>query len=152
MATDIIRKHRLWETFLYQVLGLSMHEIHREAELLEHATSDFLLEKINQYLGNPTTDPHGDPIPNEKGMIETEKGCILLSATKVGVEYEICRLDGSDKEFYDFCLSSGMSMGATLIVKKQYPANKMIEIEINSVKLLLNSDLTGSIYVKPIKK
>ena len=64
MALNVVRKHRLWEAFLHKTFDMSLHKIHREAELLEHETSDFLAEKISAYLGNPKFDPHGDPIPN----------------------------------------------------------------------------------------
>ncbi len=64
MALSVIRKHRLWETFLFENFNLSLDEIHREAELLEHQTSDFLADKIEELLGMPKVDPHGTPIPN----------------------------------------------------------------------------------------
>lgn len=64
LALSVIRKHRLWETFLFEKFNLSLVEIHREAELLEHQTSDFLADKIEEFLGRPTIDPHGTPIPN----------------------------------------------------------------------------------------
>jgi DtxR family Mn-dependent transcriptional regulator len=152
LAANIIRRHRLWETFLHKVLGLSMHEIHQEAELLEHATSDFLLEKISEYLGHPTIDPHGDPIPNKKGVLEPKADHIMLSAAHAGKAYEICRLAGSDKEFYDFCHANQMNIGTGLQLKKQYPKNKMTEIEINKAKLLLSTDLARSVFVKHRKK
>lgn len=61
LAMNVLRKHRLWETFLHQTLQLSLLEIHQQAEMLDHFTSDFLSEKIYLFLGYPTTDPHGDP-------------------------------------------------------------------------------------------
>ena len=64
MALNVVRKHRLWESLLFKMFDMSLHEIHREAEFLEHETSDFLANKISEYLGNPKFDPHGDPIPN----------------------------------------------------------------------------------------
>jgi DtxR family Mn-dependent transcriptional regulator len=148
MALGIIRKHRLWETFLHQVFGFTMHEIHREAELLEHLTSDFLAEKISLFLGNPTIDPHGDPIPDEQGVILLDEDSVILSLAEPEKEYEICRLSGSDKEFFDFCHTNGLTVGSALIVKKQYNKNKMTEIEINNTKLLLNTELANIIYVK----
>lgn len=63
LAVKVIRRHRLWEMFLYRVLKMDLGEVHREAEILEHQTSDSLLEKIDDYLGRPKFDPHGDPIP-----------------------------------------------------------------------------------------
>ena len=151
MALSIIRKHRLWETFLHQVFGLTMHEIHREAEMLEHLTSDFLADKMSLFLGNPTFDPHGDPIPDEQGILLSNDDWVTLSLAEPGKEYEICRLSGSDKEFFDFCLTNRLMVNSNLFVKKQYIKNKMTEIELNKVKLLLNSELTKLIYVKNAK-
>jgi len=150
MALNIVRKHRLWETFLHQVFGLSLHEIHREAELLEHLTSDFLTEKINLFLGSPTIDPHGDPIPNEKGVVSIDNENIMLTVAEAGGEYEICRLNGSDKEFFDFCQSNGLIVGATVLLLKQYKKNKMTEIKVGNSKLLLNAEVARTIYVKKV--
>ena len=148
MALGIIRKHRLWETFLHQVLGLTMHEIHREAELLEHLTSDFLAEKINLFLGNPVTDPHGDPIPDETGVFRSDMQCVSLSVAEPENDYEICRLLGSDKDFFDFCNSNRLSVGTVIKVHKQYLQKKMTEIEINNIKLVLHGEMAKTIFVK----
>jgi DtxR family Mn-dependent transcriptional regulator len=150
LALNIIRKHRLWESFLYQILHLSLHEIHREAEVLEHLTSDFLADKIDQFLGKPELDPHGDPIPDERGIIHWDKKSVLLSCAAAGKEYEISRLSSSDKEFFDFCHSNHLTVGSTLTVKKQYEKKRMTDIEINRARLLLNAELTGTIHVKEI--
>jgi len=150
LALNIIRKHRLWETFLHEVFGMTMHEIHREAELLEHLTSDFLSEKISLFLGNPTIDPHGDPIPDVEGMLPTTENTRILSYAESGKEYQITRLAGSEKEFFDFCHANALTVGSTIIVKQQYPKNRMTEIEINSAKLLLNVELTNTIYIKDL--
>lgn len=148
IALGIIRKHRLWETFLHQVFGLTLHEIHREAEVLEHLTSDFLADKISLFLGNPTTDPHGDPIPDEKGEITRDPDSISLSSAEQGRDYEICRLAGSDREFFDFCHSNHLDVGSVLSVKKQYKLNRMTEVELDKTRLLLNEDLGNIIFVR----
>jgi DtxR family Mn-dependent transcriptional regulator len=148
VALDIIRKHRLWETFLHDVLGLSMHEIHREAEMLEHLTSDFLAEKISAYLGHPKTDPHGDPIPDARGEFETDPGIVVLSEATPGKSYELARLYGSDKEFFDFCQSNQLKVGTTVTVKKQYSKNRLTEIEKGSSRLLMDKKLSDFIYVR----
>ena len=150
LALNIVRKHRLWETFLHQVFGMTMHEIHREAELLEHLTSDFLADKINLFLGNPTIDPHGDPIPDVEGMLPVADNSFILSIAEDGKEYQISRLAGSDKEFFDFCHSNELAVGSTIMVNRQYPKNRMTEIEINGTKLLLNAELTNTIYIKDL--
>ena len=152
MAISILRKHRLWETFLHKVFGLSMHEIHREAEMLEHFTSDFLAEKISLFLGNPTTDPHGDPIPDEHGIFLSDEDSVILSMAEPEKEYEVSRLSASDKEFFDFCHSNHLTVGSVLTVKKQYHQNKLTEIEIKNAKLILNGELARTIFVKKWEK
>ena len=148
LALHIIRKHRLWETFLHEVFDLSMHEIHREAEILEHLTSDFMIEKISQYLGHPTTDPHGDPIPDSEGILPFNENNIVLSLAEEDKTYEISRLSGSDKEFFDFCLSHQLEVGTELTVLKQYQKNKMSSIQIKGTGLLIHEELANIIYVK----
>jgi len=151
MALNVIRKHRLWESFLHKTLELSLHEIHREAEKLEHQTSDFLAEKIETYLGCPSIDPHGDPIPKINGMIESDNAQILLSEAEEGNGYVISRLFSSEKDFFDFCSSNHIAIGSDIWVEKQYRSTGMTEVKINQNKILLNEDFANVIYVNQTK-
>lgn len=146
MALSLIRKHRLWETFLHKVLGLSLSEIHQEAEMLEHQTSDFLAEKINTFLGNPEFDPHGDPVPDAEGNVTTDFG-VSLSEALPDKKYYLSRLDSSDAEFFDFCSQNGLSIGCSVEVKKQYQNTGMTEIIVDNKSILLNKDFTNKIYL-----
>jgi len=148
MALKVIRKHRLWETFLYRTFNLSLHEIHREAELLEHLTSDFLTERISAFLGSPDTDPHGDPIPDVHGQITSGEGQVTLMTSEPGFQYRVIRLAGSGNEFFTFCDENGIVIGASLWVEKQYPKNKMTRVDINNTKLLLHSEMSNIIFVE----
>jgi len=150
MALKLIRKHRLWETFLYKTFQMSLHEIHREAEMLEHQTSEFLAEKISSYLGDPNVDPHGDPIPNLDGEFDIEKRHTPLSMAEPDITYAVARLIGSDKEFFDFCKRNDLNVGTTLTVEKQYSDHQMTEIKLNQIRLILNADFSDFIYVNPI--
>lgn len=150
MAINVVRKHRLWEAFLFKTFDMSLHEIHREAELLEHETSDFLANKISEYLGNPKFDPHGDPIPNEDGEITTEDSSISLSQATEGKTYSISRLMSDDKEFFDFCAQNGLKYGNAVMVIKQFSKNRMTQISINNNTILLNEDFSNIIYVNEI--
>lgn len=151
IALRVIRKHRLWETFLFRTLELSLHEIHREAEDLEHLTSDFLADKIDDFLGNPALDPHGDPIPAVNGKITADKGTLLLSEAQPGNSYTISRLSGSEKEFFDFCDSAELVPGCEIIVERQYPANAMTEIRMKTGKVLMHAAMAHEIHVKQIQ-
>ncbi len=149
MALNVLRKHRLWEAFLFQVFDMSLHDIHREAELLEHQTSDFLANRISNYLGNPKFDPHGDPIPDAKGKIDPDISSIPLSEASEGSEYTISRLFSDEKEFFDFCSQNNLKFGNTISVNKQFKSN-MTEIQIDKRTILLNQDFTKIIYVDKI--
>jgi len=147
MALNVVRKHRLWESLLFKMFDMSLHEIHRESEILEHQTSDFLANKISEYLGNPKFDPHGDPIPNAEGKITTTDTSIALSNTEEGKSYVISRLMSDDKEFFDFCSQHGLKYGNTVLVSKQFSKNKMTQILVNNNTIILNEDFTSVIYV-----
>ncbi|GAA4890501.1 metal-dependent transcriptional regulator [Flaviramulus aquimarinus] len=147
MALNVVRKHRLWESLLFKMFDMSLHDIHREAELLEHQTSDLLANKISAYLGNPKFDPHGDPIPNEDGQITTTDTSIAMSQTSEGKTYIISRLMSDDKEFFDFCAQHGLKYGNTILISKQFTTNKMTQILINNNTIILNEDFTSIIYV-----
>ena len=150
MALNVIRKHRLWEALLFKMFDMSLHEIHREAELLEHETSNFLADKISEYLGHPKFDPHGDPIPNTEGKITTKDTSITLSNSEEGNDYIISRLMSDDKEFFDFCALNGLKYGNVISVTKQFTKNKMTQISINNNTILLNEDFTNIIYVNEV--
>ena len=148
LALNILRKHRLWEAFLHKTLDLSLHEIHCEAERLEHLTSDFLANKIDSYLGFPASDPHGDPIPCSDGVIKPESDAIMLTNAELNKEYVIVRLFSSDPDFFDFCVANKLTLGTTVKVEKSFDEMKMKEITIEGNKLLLNEEFTNIIYVE----
>ena len=151
MALNVVRKHRLWEALLFKLFDMSLHDIHREAELLEHQTSDLLANKISEYLGNPKFDPHGDPIPNANGEITTTDTSVALSKTSEGKNYIISRLMSDDKEFFDFCSQHGLKYGNTIFIAKQFHKTKMTQISINNNTIVLNEDFTSVIYANEKK-
>ena len=152
LALQVLRKHRLWEAFLSKTLNLSLHEIHQEAERLEHATSDYLADKIDEYLNYPTADPHGDPIPCNDGQERVTNEVIVLSEAEVGKEYNIARLFSSNTEFFEFCTSNGIAIGAKVRIDKIFEEMKMIEVSIGEKQLLLNESFTNIIYVEKTKQ
>lgn len=151
LALCILRKHRLWETFLSKTLNLSLHEIHREAERLEHATSDFLADKIDEYLNYPAVDPHGDPIPCGECKEKPKGDAIVLSEAEIGKEYTIARLFSSNLDFFDFCTTNNIAIGKTIRVDNNFEEMKMMGVSIDEKQLLLNKEFTNIIYVEAIK-
>ena len=98
LALTMVRRHRLIETFLEQVLGYDWTEVHEDAESLEHAVSERFIQRIDAYLGYPEADPHGDPIPSESGTIE-RRSVIPLSRCDSGDAVRISRLRNDDPAF-----------------------------------------------------
>src|SRR5215471_8830695 len=101
LAALVLRRHRLVESFLVRVMGMSWDEVHDEAELLEHVVSDRLIERIDEMLGRPTHDPHGDPIPNPDGAIAPHHLENLLTCP-IGAPLRVTRIADQDPTFLRF--------------------------------------------------
>ena len=101
LAALVLRRHRLMELFLVQVLGMSWDEVHDEAERLEHAASDCVIDRIDAMLGRPSADPHGDPIPDPEGTVAAQEYYTLLTCA-VGAPVVMMRVTDQDAEFSAF--------------------------------------------------
>jgi DtxR family Mn-dependent transcriptional regulator len=149
-AVELIRKHRLWETFLNKVLGFSEDEVHKEAEMLEHSTSDTLLNKIDEFLDHPEFDPHGDPIPGRTGEIPKQPGAILLRDCGPGT-YEILRLQHRHEEISLFMAEHGFHLGQTIELTQIMTQSKSMAIKINDLSLVITNEFAENIYVRNIR-
>ena len=114
-AAAIIRRHRLIETWLVSEFGYGWDEVHDEAEVLEHAISDRLLERIDERLGRPTHDPHGDAIPDAEGRVHREP-FVLLAAARAGHAGRILRVSDRDPALLRALVEAGVDVGRTLRV------------------------------------
>src|SRR5438105_14301566 len=101
LASLVLRRHRLVELFLVQVMGMSWAEVHDEAEQLEHVVSERLIERIDEMLGRPTRDPHGDPIPTAEGRLAAHQSENLLTCP-VGIPLRVTRIADQDPTFLRF--------------------------------------------------
>ncbi|GFK18029.1 metal-dependent transcriptional regulator [Corynebacterium glutamicum] len=115
LAIDMVRRHRLLETFLHDVLGYTWDEVHADADLLEHAASDQLIERIDAHLGRPRKDPHGDPIPTAEGVIE-ESPRTTLEAVQPGETVTISRVKDIDPELLRYLAQYNVSPGCRITV------------------------------------
>ena len=115
LAGLVLRRHRLVELFLVQVLGMSWDEVHDDAEQLEHVVSDRLIERIDQMLGRPTHDPHGDPIPTAEGLMPTHHHDSLLTCP-IGTPLRMTRITDQDPAFLRFVERNDLKPGQTLEV------------------------------------
>ncbi len=119
LALRMLRRHRLIELFLVQTLGLTWDQVHEEAENMEHAVSDFLIDRIDDFLGNPACDPHGDPIPTANGDLRTSgEESRPLNNVPVGSQVRLVRVLNQDADFLRYLTESDLSIGATALVEQ----------------------------------
>ena len=128
-ALAMVRRHRLMETFLVRELGYGWDEVHDEAEVLEHAVSDRMLDRIDAKLGFPTRDPHGDPIPSADGRVPTPPAR-QLSACGNGDAGTIARISDADPEMLRYFDSVGISLDARLTVVARRDFAGMISVAV----------------------
>lgn len=110
LASRVLRRHRLLELFLVEVVGLDWSEVHEEAEQLEHAVSERLIERIDAMLGHPSTDPHGDPIPDRRGQIAAETHADLLDCP-TGTLLRVVRITDQNPDFLVLVQDHGLVPG-----------------------------------------
>ncbi|OBH00819.1 DtxR family transcriptional regulator [Mycobacterium sp. E136] len=132
-ALAMVRRHRLMETFLVRELGYSWDEVHDEAEVLEHAVSDRMLDRIDAKLGHPTRDPHGDPIPAADGRVPTPDAR-QLSACHDGDRGTIARISDADPEMLRYFDSVGINLDSRLRVLARRDFAGMISVAIESAE------------------
>ena len=111
LALRVLRRHRLIELFLVRTLGLTWDEVHEEAEHMEHAVSDRLVDRMDEYLGQPKTDPHGDPIPHADGTIVVAEGKPLADCA-TGDAFRLVRVLDQSPDFLRYLSQSGLELGA----------------------------------------
>jgi DtxR family Mn-dependent transcriptional regulator len=139
-ALRMVRRHRLIESYLVDFLGYSWDTVHAEAERLEHAVSDTLVERMAAALGHPSFDPHGDPIPTSDGSI-AELDCIPLSDIPVGRTVELRRVDESQPERLRYIASLGLRPGAVVMVTDRQPFGGPLTVESNGERLIIGREL-----------
>ena len=139
-ALRMVRRHRLIEAYLVEFLGYSWDTVHEEAERLEHAVSDTMVERMAAALGNPSVDPHGDPIPAADGSIH-ELACTALSDVPVGETVEISRVHESLPERLRYIASLGLKPGVHVTVIDRQPFDDLVTIEVGTQKQVIGREL-----------
>ena len=129
LGMNILRRHRLLETFLVETLGLDWSEIHDEAEELEHAISEKVLEQLDEFLGKPRHDPHGHPIPTKGGIIQRHKNRSLLEC-KEGMTVTIESIDDQEKNFLKFARSKHLVPGSKITILSREEVANAMELKI----------------------
>jgi DtxR family Mn-dependent transcriptional regulator len=135
LAAHVLRRHRLIELFLVQVMGMDWSEVHSEAEELEHAVSERLIQRMDEMLGYPSVDPHGDPIPDVHGVFEPTPLPSLLTCD-LAVPLKVARVADQSREFLQLVERRGLKPGCALRVESRDEAADTVELRLEGGELL----------------
>jgi DtxR family transcriptional regulator, Mn-dependent transcriptional regulator len=130
LALKVIRKHRLWEVFLVEKLGFGWDEVHNIAEELEHIDSEELVQRLDDFLGNPKFDPHGDPIPDHSGRMPATM-TQALSETKIGQKVLLMGVSEHSPAFLQYLGKIGLQLGCQITVTEQNDFDKSLSVQLN---------------------
>lgn len=147
-AVEMVRRHRLLETFLVRMLGYDWDQVHDEAEHLEHAVSDLMIDRIDELLGHPTRDPHGDPIPSADGTIH-RPDAVPLAGTVPGTTVRVERISDSDAALLQYFAEQGVVMDAELEVLPSEPYSGAVVVRVagRANPISLGSAAASSVWV-----
>ena len=148
-AKMIVRKHRLWEVFLVEKLDFSWDEVHDVAEQLEHIKSEKLINKLDDFLGNPTEDPHGDPIPDAQGkIIKIEKKLLSeLEQNQIGI---CVGVKDSSTEFLKYLDKNEIALGTVLEILVKEDFDLSLKIKIGTRELTISNKIASNLFVKMV--
>ena len=147
VALQIIRKHRLWEVFLVEKLKFNWDEVHDVAEELEHINSDLLIKRLDEFLGFPKFDPHGDPIPSEDGEMNVKQQKLLadMDVNSAGIGVGV---NDSQPLFLQYLDKMGIYLGAKIKVIDKIPYDNSLEINLENKKnLVVSSEVARNIFL-----
>lgn len=147
-ALLIVRKHRLWEVFLVDKLKFGWEEVHVIAEQLEHIQSVKLTNQLDDFLGNPKFDPHGDPIPTREGVITHISKNEAISQLQINQEGVVVGVEDGSKEFFTFLKRYQIELGTVLKVEEKFIFDDSILVSINGKEVNLSSIIASKIYVQ----
>ena len=147
-AKRMVRRHRIWEVFLHQVVGLKWDEVHDEAHKLEHSTSDKLLNKMEEMLDFPEFDPHGDPIPSKNGSLPKQKKMVSLSILKKGQTGKVMRVNDFDNSFLKYISKIGIKLNKDIMVKDVLEFDRSMIVAVEKKEFNISNTIAANIFVE----
>lgn len=151
LATRILRRHRLIELFLVKTLNLDWDQVHEEAENMEHAVSDELVDRMDEYLGRPIADPHGDPIPSADGAMRGHPElAVPLATVQSGARIRVVRVTDQEGDFLRFLRESGVSLHKEYRVIYNSPDAGIVTTEIDGRQVTLGYPAARQLLVELI--
>ena len=143
----MVRRHRIIETYLVTSLGMPWDQVHDEADRLEHAASEALVDRMDEILGHPAADPHGDPIPRDGE--EKQRGVVLLAHVAAGVEVRVVRVSDSNPDILRFLTDRGVAIGTRLKVLSGLSGMGLMTVERMETEIELSVPIAEAVHVAP---
>lgn len=150
LALRVYRRHRLLECFLCQSLGLAWDKVHEDAERMEHHVSDFLIERIDDYLGHPKHDPHGDPIPSADGTMAANDTKPLVDCA-VGTRFRLARVTDQSSEFLRYLSQSRLALGTVGSVTANRVEAGVVVLDVGGHEVTLSRAVAGNLMVASLE-
>lgn len=146
IALEVIRKHRLWETFLYEKFNFTWDEVHEVAEQLEHIQSIKLIEKLDDFLGYPKFDPHGEPIPDSKGEMK-QNVRNNLAEVSAGNTCRMVSVKDNSSSFLQYVNKVGLAINSQILVVSKQEYDSLMVIEVNGITSTVSHKFAENIYI-----
>ncbi len=150
-AKNMLRRHRIWEVFLHQTLGMTWDKVHEEAEKLEHSSSDELINLLDEFLEYPEVDPHGYPIPDKNGKIKKSKSVVAITELSENDSAKVVMVNDDVKNLLSYLTKIGITLGKEIIIKDRLEYDGSVLILINKKEVNLSSKIASNIFVEKDK-
>ncbi len=148
LARNMVRRHRIWEVFLNQIVGMPWDKVHDEAHRLEHSASDELINRMEEMLDFPEFDPHGDPIPGKDGTIPKQKKNIPLSKLKKGETGTVVRVNDFNNDFLNYISQIGIQLKKEIFAVDVFDFDHSMLVRVDGKETNISSKITANIFVE----
>lgn len=149
-AKNMLRRHRIWEVFLHQTLGISWDKVHEEAEKLEHSSSDELINLLEKFLDFPEVDPHGYPIPDKNGRIKENTKLIPLTQLKTTDEAIVLRANDEVKNLLSYLTKIGIELKKKIEVMDKLEFDGSILLKVDGKDITISKKMADNIFVEKV--
>jgi len=150
-ARSMVRRHRIWELFLHQVVGLPWDKVHDEAHNLEHGSSDELINKMEEMLDFPEYDPHGDPIPDKNGKLPKGSSGVPLNTIDPGRKVRVNRVHDFDSSFLQYVSKIGIELNKEITVVEAMEFDHSVLVKIDKKETSISSKVAANVFVTEVK-
>ena len=151
VALRMLRRHRLIELFLVQTLNLTWDQVHEEAENMEHAVSDFLVDRMDEFLGRPEVDPHGDPIPARDGALRGPAAeTTPLVGCPSGSHVRFARVMNQDPDFLRFLTDAGLEVGSVALIRDNNSEAGVVELQVGDRNTAMGHQAAEQVLVETV--